>query len=142
MRTAIMAILAAVAATTACGAPPPDAPSASITADPDSICLGDEFRTVIHLDGRDSSARLTLVPLPPDPDDPPLSFRWSLSGARHFVVDGALAEPELWVISEGDRPLHVELEVRESNGGIATTLETVTITPLARDGSCPLGEEL
>lgn len=123
-----------------CGAPPPGAPSAVIEADPLAVCEGDGFRTPIRLDASASQPRLTLVPVPPDPEAPPLRFDWALAGAAHHVVGGSPTGPELTVTTSGARPLHVTLTVRDAEGGEATALETVAIT--ARDparGICTEG---
>ena len=55
---------ALVVLASACGAPPPDSPSAVIESNPETICLGDDFRTPIELDASASTPRLTLVPVP------------------------------------------------------------------------------
>lgn len=112
----------------ACGAPDPEPPTAVITADPETVPLGDNHQTVITLDAYNSAPRLSLVPVPPDPDEPPLDYEWSLSGAEHRIISGAMNEPELQVTIKGDRPLHVELTVRNDEGGVAASLKTISVT--------------
>ncbi len=130
-------VLAAAAFSAACGAPPESAPSAVVTSDPESVCLGDGFATPIVLDASDSAPRLTLVPAPPDPDAPPLRYRWTLSGSRWVLVEGVLDGERLVVAIEGDRPLHVELSVSDAEGGTATTDHTVAVTlPDPASGRC------
>jgi len=111
-----------------CGAPPPSVPAAVVEADPSAVCEGDGYRTPILLDASDSSPRLTLVPAAGDPDAAPLALEWRLSGAEWVLLEGDLASETLVVAIAGDRPLHVELEVRDAEGGTATALETVRIT--------------
>jgi hypothetical protein len=129
----------------ACGGPPPDPPSAVVLITPPSICEGDDHHTSILLDGRMSSAHLTLVPAPPDDGGAPLLFSWTLSGAAAVITTGRLTDDVLHVTSPGDRPLHVALSVTNSAGGVATTLRTVSITPFERercnatDPSCASG---
>lgn len=131
-----MAIVAAVVCT-ACGAPPPGAPSAVVTSDPESVCLGDDYRTPIVLDAGDSAPRLTLVPPAPDPDAPPLRFEWDLSGSAWALLEGDLDAERLVVAIAADRPLHAELTVREAGGGVARTLHTIAVTrPDPATGVC------
>lgn len=133
--------LAAVVLSGACGAPAPGAPSAVVTSDPEAVCLGDDYRTPIVLDASDSAPRLTLVPAMPDPDAPPLGFEWDLSGSAWALLEGDLDGERLVVAIAGDRPLHVELTVREPGGGVATTLHTVAVTePDPAAGVCVDGE--
>lgn len=120
-----------------CGAPPPSVPSAVVKMDPEVLCAGDDFRTPVRLDGSESAARLTLVPVPGDPDAEPLRFEWTLSGADWVLLEGDLASEQLVVATAADRPLHVELTVRDAEGGVATALETVPITvPDPVTGAC------
>lgn len=121
-----------------CGAPPPTAPSAVVELEPDAVCMGDGFRTPIALDGTASAPRLTLAPGPTDPDAPPLRFEWRLSGADWILLGGDLRSDQLRVATDGDRPLHVSLTVRDGEGGSATALETVWLTvPDPALGGCP-----
>ena len=99
-----------------------------ITANPDTVPLGDDHQTVIELDAYNSAPRLSLVPVPPDPEEPPLDYEWRLTGAEHHIVDGSRTGPELQVTVRGDRPLHVELTVRNRDGGEATSLKTISVT--------------
>jgi hypothetical protein len=117
----------------ACSGPPPDPPSAVVALSPATICEGDGHHTEIILDGSGSSAQLTLVPVPPEPGEPPLRFAWTLSGAAFEVVAGDLTSDVVVLTSAGDRPLHASLTVTNGSGGIATTLRTVSITPYERD---------
>ena len=112
----------------ACGGPPPPPPTAVIVAEPPSLCEGDGHATPVLLDGRDSAARLTLVPVPPDPDAPPLTYEWSFQGAEHRVVDGDLGSDHLTITAAADRPLHVTLRVTNELGGVAESIQTVGIT--------------
>ena len=114
-----------------CGAPPPGAPSAVVTSSPEAVCLGDDYRTEVTLDASESAPRLTLVP-GASPGDATLTYSWALSGSAHVVVRGDLDTESLVVRMLGDRPLHAELVVRESGGGIASTLHTVAVT----EGAC------
>lgn len=128
----------------ACGAPPPDPPTAVVRATPSSVCLGDDFATPIRLDASESAAGLTLVPVPPPEDAPELSYAWAFSGAEVRELGRGEAGVTVDVATAGDRPLHVQLTVRTAQGGEATTLHTVPITlPPARcaaDGDCTAGE--
>lgn len=128
----------------ACGGPPPDPPSAVVALSPATICEGDGHHTEVLLDGSDSSVHLTLVPVAPDPDEPPLRFSWVLSGADFVITAGSLTSDLLAVTSAGDRPLHAALTVTNGVGGVATTLRTVSITPFERercsdDSDCSAG---
>lgn len=115
-----------------CGGPPPVPPTAVIDASPSEVCAGDAFATPIVLSGARSSARLSLVPAPPGPDDPPLTFEWRLEGDEHAVIAGARDEDELTVRMAGERPLHVTLTVTTFEGGIAETLRTIGVNvPIA-----------
>ncbi len=132
-------------ATLGCAGPGPDTPSAVIELLPETICEGDAHATEVLLDGRASSSHLALVPVPPEPGDSPLRFAWSLSGAEHRVVSGALDADRLVITSAGDRPLHVELAVTNGAGGVARHLRTLSITrPLvtacAGAGECAVDE--
>lgn len=118
-----------------CAEPGPDTPSAVIELVPETICMGDGHATEVLLDGRASSSHLALVPVPPEPGDAPLRFAWSLGGAQHRVVSGALDADRLVVTSAGDRPLHVELAVTNGAGGVARHLRTLSIT-LPRVTAC------
>lgn len=122
----------------ACGEPPPPAPSAVINATPEAVCLGDEFKTTIRLDASDSAPYLTLVYVPPDPDDPPLAFEWTFSGSEKTLIDGSVYGAELSLGMKADRPLHVTLRVENSVGGVSTVTKTIAVTPLDEDGNCPL----
>lgn len=133
------ALVVAASSLSACGEPPPPAPSAVIALEPSSVCLGDDFQTLIRLDASESAPTLTLVPVAPEPDDPPLRLHWSFSGAEHRVVEGDVHSVELGVTTAGDRPLHVALEVENAEGGSATTLKTVAITLPGDGGPCPDG---
>jgi hypothetical protein len=129
----------------ACGGPPPDPPSAVVSLSPATICEGDAHHTEILLDGTDSSVHLTLVPVAPDPDEPPLRFAWTITGAAYEISAGTHTSDLLAVTSAGDRPLHASLTVTNGAGGTATTLRTVSITAVdvercsARDPSCASG---
>lgn len=124
-----------------CIGPPPDAPAAIILIAPGSICEHDGFHTAIELDGSRSSPRLTLVPVAPDPEEPPLEFEWRLEGAAHHIEEGALDGARLVVRADGERPLHVTLTVTNGAGARATSMRSVSITvpepaPCARSEDC------
>lgn len=131
-----------VALAIGCGGPPPTPPTAVIDASPGEVCTADAFTTPITLTGARSSLRLSLVPAPPGPDDPPLEYAWRLEGDAHRVIDGALDEDSLTVLMAGERPLHVSLTVTTFEGGIAETLRSIGVNvPLAPpcDEGCPAG---
>jgi len=105
---------------------------------PTAVCLGDDFTTPVRLDGEQSRARLTLVPLPPGPEDPPLIWRWSLSGADALIVEGSVDEAVVVVLTRGDRPLHVALDVSLPDGRAARASSSVAVTlPDEATGRCP-----
>ncbi len=107
-------------------------PTAVIDAMPLEVCAGDGFATPIALSGARSAARLSLVPAPPGPDDPPLTFAWRLEGDAHQLVGGALDEDAIVVRMAGERPLHVTLTVTTFEGGVAETLRTIGVNvPIA-----------
>ncbi len=110
-----------------CAAPPAHPPTAVIDLEPAVICLGDGHRTTVTFSGARSSYRLSLMPSPPGPDDPPLSFFWSLEGAQHALVDGTLTSAVISVTTAGDRPLHAELTVVDADGGEATSQRSLAI---------------
>ncbi len=145
-----------IAALAACSGPPPAAPAAVINATPSSVCVGDDFRTQIHLDSRGSSPQLTLVYTRPDPDAGAITYAWSFSGAvcTGFPTDpptcdvkidsasldptGAINGSDVLFTMAGDRPVDVTLRVTNVAGGVTDTQLTVTITPLDDAGTCPL----
>ena len=140
----LTALMPAMALLLACAGPPPDPPSAVIAHGPPTICEGDAHHTGISLDGRSSSSHLTLVPVAPEPGELPLAFSWTISGAEHRIVTGALSENHLTVTSLGDRPLHVQLVVTNGAGGVATAVRTVSLTPAVftrctADADCAAG---
>lgn len=122
-----------------CGAPPPDPPTAVIQADPETICLGDNYQTRITLNALESAPRLALVPLPQGDDDT-LLYDWTMSGAAYELVEGTLTAPELVVTTAGDRPLHVRLMVTNSEGGEARSLKSINVVAM-ENGVCPLHAE-
>lgn len=131
---AVAAVVVAIVA--ACGAPPPDSPSAVIRIDPEHVCEGDGYATEIAISGRESAPRLSLVPVPPGPDDPPLTYAWSFSGGSILILEGDLDDPELRIATAGDRPVHVELTVGNGEGE-ATVVRTIGITvPDPASGVC------
>ena len=134
-------LFATSCAALACGEPPPPAPSAVIRACPSSVCVGDDFLTTIHLDATRSAPRLTLVEAPPDPDEPPLELKWSLSGKEwkdwKFDLGGA-KDPDMAISMAGTRPLQVTLRVENAAGGVAEALKTISITALDAAGECSL----
>lgn len=127
-----------IVAIAACGGPPPPAPSAVISASPTSVCVGDAYTTTIHLDGKQSSPRLTLVYEKPDPSEPPLRMKWSFSGSAVEIDTGDDVSDELTLRMAADRPLHVRLRVENAEGGVTEALTTISVTPLDENGQCPL----
>jgi hypothetical protein len=123
-----------------CIGAPPDAPAAIILIAPGSICAHDGFRTAIELDGSRSAPDLTLVPVAPDPDEPPLAFEWRLEGAAHRIEAGGLDRERLVVRADGERPLHVTLTVTNGDGARATSVRSVSITEPA-DGACDVAAD-
>ncbi len=120
----------------ACSGPPPPPPSAVITADPGVLCQGDEFTTLIHLDGKSSAPRLTLVATRPDPSELPLKFHWSFAGSAITVEDGDVDADAIAVRARADRPLHVTLRVENKSGGVADSELTIPIVVRGGGGSC------
>lgn len=134
------AAAAALLALAACGEVATGGPSAVIRADPSAICLGDGFVTPVRLDGEQSRPRLSLVPQPPSPGAPPLSWRWTLSGSDARIVEGGLDDSALVVLLRGDRPLHVGLEVSLPDRRAARSQATVAVTlPDPAAGICSGG---
>jgi hypothetical protein len=128
----------------ACNGPPPSEPSPVIITTPTTVCLDDEYKTPITLDGTQSSSMLTLVPAPNTPSSPPLTFLWTLTGSKYDILgdagDASLTSDKLTVTMAGDQPLQVELEVTNAaNGGTASTTATISVTPPNDAGVCPLG---
>jgi hypothetical protein len=141
----------------ACSGPPPPAPSPVILATPTTVCLGDDYKTPITLDGTGSSPTLTLVPSPADANAPPLRYLWTLTGSAYRIADvdagggrmvpsGTLTSDKLVVRIAGDQPLQVDLNVENHSGGSADTTATISVTALVVDGGtpsdagvCPLG---
>ncbi len=99
--------------------------------EPEAIPAG--VSTTLTFDASKSTARLTLVPAPPDPDDGPLTIRWSFAGGVDQGPEDSTAE-RVEVVASGDRPVHATLSVENRWGGRVTTLKTV---PLLPDGSSP-----
>lgn len=116
----------------ACHGRPPTPPTAVIDLMPDAVCAGDDFGTRIAVSGARSATELSLVPAPPDPDAPPLTYEWRVDGAEHTILEGELDEPELALVFDGARPLHLTLTVTTFEGGTATTLRTIgVVEPIA-----------
>jgi hypothetical protein len=83
------------------------------------------------------------VEAPVDPGEPPLKFRWSFSGSGWlFDNESRPTEPDILVSMAADRPLHVNLRVENSVGGVSEALKTLSITPLDADGACPLPDPI
>ena len=138
----VLAGLGAALGSFACNGPPPSAPSPVIITTPTTVCLGDDYKTPITLDGTQSASMLTLVPAPAAPGAPPLSFLWTLSGSKYELPEGdaSLTMDKLTVKIAGDQPLQVDLEVTNTeNGGTADTTTTVPVTLPNDAGACPLG---
>jgi hypothetical protein len=135
----------AIALVVGCIGPPAHVPSAVVALDPGSVCQGDDLRSVIVVDGSLSSTRLSLVPVAPEPGEPPLAFEWSFSGAAVEIVGGTVTSERLEIRTTGDRPVHVTLRVTNGDGAVAETLRTLPITVpevgvCAVDGECLEGE--
>ena len=145
---------AAGIAVEACSGPPPPEPSPVIIATPTTVCMGDDYKTPITLDGTQSTPTLTLVPTPVDANAPPLKYLWTLTGSAYRLAnidagDGAtisggnLTSDKVVVRIAGQEPLQVDLNVQNSIGGSADTTATISITALvpsdAGDAVCPLG---
>lgn len=122
-----------------CGGPPPPATSPVIVTTPTTVCVGDNYRTRITLDGTQSTGALTLVPSPVDAAAPPLKYLWTLSGSPYHVVDGSVTASKLVVTIAGSEPLQIDLNVQNGSGGSADSMATVSVT-LLDDGICPLGD--
>jgi hypothetical protein len=110
-------------------------------ATPATVCLNDDYKTPIVLDGTQSSPTLTLVPTPPDANAPPLMYLWTLTGSTYRIADGGtLTSDKLTVTMAGDQPLQVDLDVvNPQNGASAEATTTISITLPNDAGSCPLG---
>ncbi len=142
----------------ACSGPPPPAPAAVINATPAAVCVGDAFRTPIHLDSRGTAPSLTLVYTVPDPDAGAVKLAWSFSGVvclQGFGKDQSCANPgydvivdtvepdgtvdadDVFISVAGNVPTQVTLRVTNAAGGVTETQSTIAITPLDA-GVCPL----
>lgn len=124
-----------------CTNTPEDVPSAVITSDPDSICAGDAYRTSISLSAKESAPHLTLVATKPDPNEPPLAFTWSFTGAPIQIVTGDAHTPTIVVQTTGDRPLEVNLHVVNGEGAATDAIHTISVTQVDENGNCPLAEK-
>lgn len=154
----------AIVVTLACSGPPPPSPGVVITANPTSVCQGDDFKTPVHLDSVGSSPELTLVFAAAQPDAGTLNYSWSVTGAVckglpsdpnpcDVVIDpssvdalGNLYNSDLLLTMAGDRPVYVSLTVTVAyadgtTGGSSTAQGVVPITPLDSSGHCPLAQE-
>lgn len=130
-----------LAALVGCAGAPPDPTTAVIVATPSASCADDGFVNPVTLSGASSSARLSLMPGPPEPGAPPLLFRWTLSGDEHAIVAGGLRLAEVVVVVAGDRPLVVELEVDDQLGGVADAIIAVGLTfPTPCGEGCAMNE--
>lgn len=128
--------LAFAFALASCGGPPPPPPSAVITADPERVCAADDYRTLIRLDAKASSPRLSLVATRPDPAELPLLYAWSFAGSAYTVEDGDRASDTIAVRVAADRPLHVTLRVENKSGGVAIAERTIPIILPDANGRC------
>jgi hypothetical protein len=120
----------------ACGGPPPPPPSAVITADPERLCAGDDYKTLIHLDAKASAPRLTLVATRPDPSELPLTYAWTFAGSAYTVEEGDPSADTMAVRVAADRPLHVTLRVENKSGGVAEAEHTIAIVLPDANGQC------
>jgi hypothetical protein len=145
----------------ACSGPPPPPPSAVIIVTPESVCVGDDFHTQVHLSSQGSSPELTLVYASPGADAGSLSYDWELTGAVckgvatdpnpcDVIIDpgsvdalGDISGSDVLLTMQGDRPVFVSLTVTVefdggATGGTITTQADIPITPLDDAGQCPL----
>ena len=120
----------------ACAGPPPPAPSPVIVTTPTTVCVGDDYKTEIIVDGTQSTPTLTLVPAPFEAGL--LTYAWTLTGSAYRITSGSLTTPKLTVEMAGTEPLQVALDLRAVGGGSLTTTATVAITLLNEAGVCPL----
>ena len=108
----------------ACGQAPPPPPSAVITVEPEFIVAG--ARTELTFDASKSTARLTLVPAGPNPDDELLEYRWEFSGGVQ-TAPRDLSAVRVRVVARGDRPVHATLSVTNPQGGEVSALKSVPL---------------
>jgi hypothetical protein len=134
-----LAVAGLVVAGSACSGPPPPASSPVIIATPTTVCVGDDYKTHILLDGTQSSATLTLVPSPAAANAPPLQYLWTLTGSAYRIVSGTPTSEKLTVTIAGDQPLQVDLNVQNNSGGSSDSTATISVTSLVDAGACPLG---
>jgi hypothetical protein len=130
--------LAGALAVASCAGPPPGPPSAVVLTNPATVCIGDDYRTPITLDGTQSGSALMLIPSPGDAGAPPLQYLWTLAGSAYKVVSGSVTSSKLVVTMAADQPLQVDLRVTNGAGTPADGTATVSVTSLS-DGGCPLG---
>jgi len=91
-----------------------DAPTASFTASPTSVGVGDNHQTVVTLDASDSS----------DPDGDPLTFAWIAPSGR--FVEGTSSSSEIAKVTfPGTAPYQVRLTVTDPDGNSDTATFTV-----------------
>ena len=135
-----VAVVAAALGVAACAGPASSTPSAVIVISPPSVCAGDAHRTVVELDARRSSARLTLIPEPPAPGEPPLSYEWRVEGGAVRLVEGDLRSDRVRITTDGLRPVHVWLTVVNDAGGTATSQRSISLT-LPDFAECASGDE-
>jgi len=122
-------VLLTGATTAGCGEAPPPPPTAVVEAQPESVCLHDDFTTQVRLDASLSSTGLSLTATPPPAEDTSLVYQWTFAGAAYRIEGRDESAREAWLVrSAGDRPLHVQLTVINQAGGEATTLFTLPIT--------------
>ena len=136
MRGAALVALGLLVASMACGGPPPPPPSAVITADPERVCAGDAYATLIHLDAKASAPRLSLVSSRPDPAELPLAFGWSFRGSAYTIEDGDVHADTITLRVAADRPLFVTLRVENRSGGVAEAEHTIAIVLPDARGEC------
>jgi hypothetical protein len=105
---------------------------------PTTVCVGDDYRTRILLDGSLSAPALTLLPSPEDGGVAALTFQWTLEGSAFRIVSGTVHTPTLVVEIAGDQPLQLDLRVTNATGGSVDTTGTVSVTLLDEAGACPL----
>lgn len=93
------------------------APTARIMASPITVPPGDDHRTVVTLDGSDSS----------DPDGDPLTFFWTVPSGR-FVAGTTASDTVAQVTFPGLAPYTVTLRVDDGRGGTDTGNVTIGLS--------------
>lgn len=137
----------------ACSGPPPPIPGAVIEETPSSVCVGDDFKTQIHVDSRGSSPSLTLVYSPPAADAGELEYAWTFSGnvcvgiptdpsPCDVKIDPASLDPhnhmtssDVLLTMSGNVPIQVTLALTVD--GVTSTVQSTIAITLLEGGTCP-----